>query len=76
MPTGTVPRASADIVAVCKAIVDLPPEYRDALVFKKVYGRSYEQIADDLNVSVDTAKARVMKGFELARALLPPQPDR
>ena len=76
MPTGTAPRASADIVAVCKAIVGLPPEYRDALVFKKVYGRSYEQIADDLNVSVDTAKARVMKGFELARALLPPQPDR
>ena len=77
MPAGTVARApAADSVTVCKAIVGLPREYRDARVFKKVYGRTYEQIAEDLHVSVETAKARVMKGFELARALLPRNPER
>ena len=67
-------RASAgdatELLEVCKALVGLPAEYRKALIFKKVYGRSYEEIADECSVSVDTAKARVMKGFQLVRASL------
>lgn len=73
-PSGIAARRSADILPICKAIVGLPSDYRDALVLKKVYGRSYEQIAEDLDVSLDTAKSRVMRGFELVRALLPPNP--
>ena len=76
VPSGIDARDSADIVPVCKAIVGLPPDYRDALVLKKVYDRSYEQIAGDLGVSVDTAKSRVMKGFALVRKLLPASPGR
>ena len=54
----------------CRAIVELPAEYRKALILKKVYRRSYEEIAGNCNVSVTTAKDRVMKGFQLVRASL------
>ncbi|MEX2126097.1 MAG: sigma factor-like helix-turn-helix DNA-binding protein [Woeseia sp.] len=65
------PAAQAmDLPGACKAIVGLPDEYRKALVFRKVYGRSYEEIAGDCNVSVATAKDRVMKGFQLVRTSL------
>jgi DNA-directed RNA polymerase specialized sigma24 family protein len=59
-----------DLPHSCKAIVGLPAEYRQALILKKVYRRSYEEIAGDCNVSVATAKNRVMKGFQLVRASL------
>ncbi len=59
---------------VCRAIVGLPDECRKALVFKKVYRHSYEEIANDCSVSVDTAKAQVIKGFKLVRALLRANP--
>lgn len=54
----------------CYAIAGLPAEYRQALVFRKVYRRSYEQIAEDCSVSVATAKDRVIKGFKLVRISL------
>jgi DNA-directed RNA polymerase specialized sigma24 family protein len=65
-PTGP----AMDLPDACKAIVGLPAEYRKALILKKVYRRSYEEIAGDCNVSVATAKDRVMKGFRLVRASL------
>ncbi len=55
---------------VCHAIAGLPVEYRQALVFRKVYRRSYEQIAEDCSVSVAAAKERVIKGFQLVRISL------
>jgi len=65
-PTGD----AMDLLGACKAIVGLPTEYREALILKKVYRRSYEEIAGDCNVSVAAAKDRVMKGFQLVRASL------
>ncbi len=62
------PASAATLEDVCRAIVGLPDEYRTALVFRKVYRRSYEEIAVDCSVSVDIAKARVMEGFQLLRA--------
>jgi DNA-directed RNA polymerase specialized sigma24 family protein len=59
-----------DLLVACKAIVGLPDEYREALILKKVYRRSYAEIADDCSVSVATAKERVMKGFRLVRVSL------
>lgn len=56
-----------ELVEACKAIVGLPDEYREALIFRKVYRRSYEEIARDCGVSVDIAKERVMRGFQLVR---------
>lgn len=54
----------------CRAIVGLPAEYRKALIFRKVYRRSYEEIAKDCSVSVATAKDHVIQGFKLVRASL------
>jgi hypothetical protein len=65
-PTGP----AMDLPAACKAIVGLPAEYRKALILKKVYRRSYQEIAGECNVSVATVKERVMKGFQLVRTSL------
>lgn len=62
--------ARADVIALpdaCKAIGRLPAEYRKALVMRKVYRQSFEQIATDCNVSVATAKERIIKGFQLVQ---------
>lgn len=64
------PTRASELVDACRAIVGLPDEYRKALVFKKVYRRSYEEISSDCGVSVDIAKVQVMKGFKLVRAAL------
>jgi DNA-directed RNA polymerase specialized sigma24 family protein len=69
-PTGD----AMDLLGACKAIVGLPAEYREALILKKVYRRSYEEIAGDCNVSVATAKDRVMKGFQMVRTSLRTNP--
>ena len=64
------PASAATLEDVCLAIVGLPDECRKALVFRKVYRRSYEEIAIDCSVPVDIAKARVIEGFQLLRASL------
>ena len=63
---------AAALASVCEAVVALPAEYRNALIFRKVYRHSYAEIAARYSVSVDTAKARVMKGFQLVRGSLRP----
>ncbi len=64
------PRSAAGLEDLCRAIARLPAEYREALVFRKVYRRSCAQIAGDCDVSVETAKLRVIVGFRLLRASL------
>ena len=68
------PTPAAKLEELCRAIVGLPDECRKALVFKKVYRRSYEEIASDCSVSIDTAKAQVIEGFQLLRASLRANP--
>lgn len=68
------PAHAAKLEELCRAIVGLPDDCRKALVFKKVYRRSYEEIASDCSVSVDTAKARVIEGFQLLRVSLRANP--
>lgn len=69
-------RAAVDLPEACEAIGRLPDEYRSALVYKKVYQRSYEQIASDCGISLTMAKHRVARGFQLVRASLQAKPDR
>ena len=78
VPAPSQPSAehAIDLVDVCRAIVALPAECRQAFVSKKVYGLSYEEIASECGVPVDTAKARVMTGFRLVRASLRANSDR
>ena len=70
LPLNASPARAAGLEDVCRAIVGLPDECRKALVFKKVYRRSCEEIASDCSVSADSAKAQVMQGFRLLRASL------
>lgn len=69
-PSDTTNNHAMDLPGACMAIVALPSEYRKALIFKKVYRHSYEEIANHCNVSVATAKERVIKAFQLLRASL------
>lgn len=61
----------AGLEDLCRAIAALPDDYRRALVFRKVYRRSCDQIAGDCGVSVETARMRVVEGFRLLRASSP-----
>lgn len=70
MPRGGT-GSEADLRDVCVAIVRLPSEYRKALILKKVYGRSYAEIARECSISVATARDQVMRGFRLVRGSLP-----
>ena len=74
LPPKALPMHATALEELCRAIVGLPDECRQALVFRKVYRRSYEEIANDCSVSVDTAKAQVIKGFQLVRLSRPPLP--
>lgn len=63
-------RSAADLRDACRAIVRLPEEYRSALVYRKVYRWSCQQIADGCGISPAAAKHRVARGFQLVRASL------
>ncbi len=49
-----------------QAIESLPPKYREVIVYRHKDDKSYEEIADLLNVPVGTVKARIFR----ARVLL------
>lgn len=57
---------------VQKALVKLPPEYREAVVLRDLQGRSYEEIADILGVPAGTVRSRIHRGREQLRQLLEP----
>lgn len=57
---------------VQKALVKLPPEYREAVVLRDLEGRSYEEIADILDIPAGTVRSRIHRGREQLRQLLTP----
>jgi RNA polymerase sigma-70 factor (ECF subfamily) len=65
---------------VQRALVKLPPEYREAVVLRDLEGRSYEEIADILEIPAGTVRSRIHRGREALRQLLEPYveagPDR
>jgi RNA polymerase sigma-70 factor (ECF subfamily) len=60
---------------VQKAIVRLPPEYREAVVLRDLEGRSYEEIAEILGIPPGTVRSRIHRGREQLRQLLTPYVD-
>jgi DNA-directed RNA polymerase specialized sigma24 family protein len=62
--------SAAGLVGVCRAIDGLPADCRKALVFRKVYRYTCEEIARTCGVPVVTARAQVMEGFRRVRAAL------
>jgi RNA polymerase sigma-70 factor, ECF subfamily len=63
------PQASAEsqqsVERVREALLDLPEEYRSAVVLRFMNDLSYEEIAQTQGVAVGTAKSRVFRGKEL-----------
>jgi DNA-directed RNA polymerase specialized sigma24 family protein len=63
-------RTAGDLVGLCRAIDGLPDDCRKALVFKKVYRYSCEEIARSCGVPLGTARARVIEGFRRVQTAL------
>jgi RNA polymerase sigma-70 factor (ECF subfamily) len=55
---------------VQRALVQLPPEYREAVVLRDLEGRSYEEIAEILEIPPGTVRSRIHRGREAMRELL------
>jgi len=55
---------------VQRALVKLPPEYREAVVLRDLQGRSYDEIAEILDVPSGTVRSRIHRGREALRQLL------
>jgi RNA polymerase sigma-70 factor (ECF subfamily) len=55
---------------VQRALVKLPPEYREAVVLRDLEGRSYDEIAEILEVPAGTVRSRIHRGREALRQLL------
>jgi RNA polymerase sigma-70 factor (ECF subfamily) len=60
---------------VQRALVRLPPEYREAVVLRDLEGRSYEEIAHILDIPAGTVRSRIHRGREALRQLLEPYVD-
>ena len=54
----------------CDAVRSLPLQCRRAFVFKKVYGYSYSEIAQKLQISEKTVEKHISKGLTLCRSHL------
>jgi RNA polymerase sigma-70 factor (ECF subfamily) len=59
--------------AIEKALEELNPVFRSAVVLRDVEDLSYEEIADVLNVSLGTVKSRILRGREALRRTLTEQ---
>ncbi len=55
---------------IWKGLGQLPPEIRLAIILKEIHGKSYEEVAEIMNIPVGTAKSRINRGkIQLARLL-------
>jgi len=67
---------------ILRAIADLPPEFREAVVLSDLEGFPYQEIADMLEVPVGTVKSRLFRGrrilqerlydYAVAEGIIPP----
>jgi len=55
---------------ISEAIASLPPKYREVIIYRHKDDKSYEEIADLLNIPVGTVKARIFRARELLKKML------
>ncbi|MGH2545646.1 MAG: RNA polymerase sigma factor, partial [Actinomycetota bacterium] len=69
-PAPDTTEASAAAVDVQRALLEVPEEFRAALILHDVQGVPYEEIAESLGAPLGTVKSRIHRGrLALARAL-------
>jgi RNA polymerase sigma-70 factor (ECF subfamily) len=59
-------------VTVRRALANVPPVFRSAVILRDLEGLSYEEIAEVLEVSVGTVKSRIMRGRRMLKEILDP----
>ncbi|MBD3297038.1 MAG: sigma-70 family RNA polymerase sigma factor [candidate division Zixibacteria bacterium] len=57
-------------VTISEAIESLPPKYREVIQLRHNQDKSYEEIAEQLNLPVGTVKARIFRARELLKKKL------
>ena len=56
--------------SIDEAIDSLPPKYREVIIYRHKDDKSYEEIADLLDIPVGTVKARIFRARELLKKKL------
>ena len=75
-PPDKRPLADADVIdaerdrVIAKAIASLPPKYRLPVVLRDVEGRSYDEVAEILNLGLGTTKSRISRARGMLREKL------
>ena len=75
-PPDTRPLPDRDLVddeqarVIAKAIATLPPKYRVPIVLRDVEGRSYEEVAEIMQLGLGTTKSRISRARGLLREKL------
>lgn len=75
-PTDERPRADAELVddersrMIGKAIAALPEKYRVPVVLRDIDGRTYEEIAEIMQLGLGTTKSRISRGRSLLKEKL------
>jgi RNA polymerase sigma-70 factor (ECF subfamily) len=55
---------------IAKAITTLPPKYRIPIILRDVEGRSYEEVAEMMQLGLGTTKSRISRGRGLLKEKL------
>jgi RNA polymerase sigma-70 factor (ECF subfamily) len=75
-PPDSRPLADSELVedeksrTIAKAIATLPPKYRIPIILRDVEGRSYEDVADVMQLGLGTTKSRISRGRGLLKEKL------
>jgi RNA polymerase sigma-70 factor (ECF subfamily) len=57
---------------VRRALAQVPPHFRSAVILRDLEGLSYEEIAEIVEVSVGTVKSRILRGRRMLKEILDP----
>lgn len=59
-------------INVRRALAEVPPVFRSAVILRDLEGLSYEEVAEILEVSVGTVKSRILRGRRMLKEILDP----
>lgn len=57
---------------VRRALAQVPPLYRSAVILRDLEGLAYEEIAEVMETSIGTVKSRILRGRRLLKEILEP----